>query len=140
MPVFIPILAGLGVAAAAGWVGATFFGGGEIKKEQIVAQAQEQQMGLHIEPYGVYTPTYAPSVSTQTDYSVIIESAGASIQTKKEATQTPTFTITPTIAPTQQAGQEATQAMGIDPTILVIGGAVLLGGYLLLKKKGGKKK
>jgi len=138
-----PLGIGLGIlgGTAAGALGGWLLGGGT-KKEQVIAQAQEQQMGIHIEPLGIYTPTYAPSVVQQLDYVVQIESPGAQVTTKKEATQTPTFTITPTIAPVQQAGQEATQtqfdsSMFILLAVLGVGGAVA---YTIFKKKGGKHK
>jgi len=126
----------LGVGAGGlGFLAGSLFGGG--KKEQSVAQAQEMATIIH--PYGVYTPTYAPTVSQQFDYSVMIESPGGVIQTKKEATQTPTFTITPTVSPQQQ--QEATQQMGADwlLPLAVVGVAGVIGYALLTKKKGGKK-
>lgn len=134
MGYLMPIGIGLG-AFGAGFGISSLFGGG--KKEQSVAQSQGMSTVIH--PYGVYTPTYAPTVSQMIDYSVMIESPGGVIQTKKEATQTPTFTITPTVSPQQQ--QEATQQMGADwlLPLAIVGVAGVIGYALLTKKKGGKK-
>ena len=144
----MPIIA-TGVIAAgsaiAGFIGASLLGGG--KKEQ--TQQQAAAMGPIVTPsiaypYAQYSPQYAPQLQWDYSYapSIIIESPGAkgaTIETKKEATSTPTLTpiltIQPTVSPTQTQKETATQQdLGLIPLVII--GTVVLGSvYLLTKKK-----
>jgi len=147
------VLGGLGIAAVAigaGALGSILFGGSS-KKEQTVSPSQSADVITY--PYAHYAPvtskTYQPAISHQLDYvyapSIQIESpgaVGATVETKKEAAQTPSSIVSPVIdqgGVISQPSQEASASQTDSMSIIIIGAIILIGGYAVIKMTGKKK-